>query len=174
MLPAISLSCLLRDDMHLHRIDTKVPVKMRGFTTVELVTVLVIAGILAAMVMPRFFDVSAFRQRGFADEVRASLRLAQKTAIAQRRFVCVAFSGPLPSSVTLTVDPLTDPAAAGAVPNCTVTLLAGNIQSSDAAFVSTPANFYFNAAGKPDLSAMLTIDINGNPVYVEKETGYVH
>lgn len=160
--------------MRVYRSGAKIQVKMRGFTSVELITVLIIAGILAAMALQRFFDVSGFRQRGFADEVKAVLRLAQKTAIAQRHFVCVAFSGPQPSSVIVSVDPSTDPTVAGAVPNCTTSLAAGNIQSSKVAFATTPTNFSFNAAGKPDISALLTIEITDNPVYIEKETGYVH
>jgi len=55
---------------------------MRGFTLIELVVVLVIAGILATVVGPRFFGNPTFSQRGYADELASALRLAQKTAVA--------------------------------------------------------------------------------------------
>jgi MSHA pilin protein MshC len=55
---------------------------MRGYTLIELVVVLVIAGILATVVGPRFFDNPTFSERGYADELAAALRLAQKAAVA--------------------------------------------------------------------------------------------
>lgn len=54
----------------------------RGFTLVELVTVLILLGILSVYVMPRFFDLDFFRERGFSDETLAGLRYAQKLAVA--------------------------------------------------------------------------------------------
>jgi MSHA pilin protein MshC len=53
-----------------------------GFTVVELAAVLVIVGIVAAVAGPRFFDNTAFTERGYADEVAASLRYARRIAIA--------------------------------------------------------------------------------------------
>ena len=53
----------------------------RGFTLVELVTVMVIIGILSAAAAPRFFDTAVFANRGYANDVRATLRYAQKLAV---------------------------------------------------------------------------------------------
>jgi MSHA pilin protein MshC len=53
-----------------------------GFTLIELVTVLVIVGIVSAFAAPRLFDNAIFSQRGYADEIAASLRYARRIAVA--------------------------------------------------------------------------------------------
>lgn len=142
---------------------------------------MVIIGILAAVAAPRFFDSNVFQSRGFADQVQASLRYAQKVAIAQHRNVCVAFAA---NSVTLTIDSDTPPDGA-----CNLAP-AGNLQSptGDASYVITapsgiafgtapsPINFSFDALGRPNPNALQTLTIVGatNPIVVEAETGYVH
>ena len=52
-----------------------------GYTLVELVTVIVILGILAAFAVPRFADHQVFEERGFYEEVVAALRYGQKIAV---------------------------------------------------------------------------------------------
>lgn len=53
-----------------------------GFTLVELVTVILLIGILSAVALPRFFDATAFKSRGFYDEVVGAARYGQKLAVA--------------------------------------------------------------------------------------------
>ena len=62
-----------------------------GFTLVELVATLVIVSIIAVVAIPRFFATNTFDSRGFHDRATATVRYAQKLAIAQRLpiFVCV-------------------------------------------------------------------------------------
>jgi MSHA pilin protein MshC len=164
-----------------------------GFTLVELVMTMVIVGILAAVVAPRFFDANLFKSRGFADQVQATLRYAQKEAIAQHRNVCVAITA---SNISLTV--------ANAVPSlatspCNTNLVSPSGQPSSCPFPpyqictpspsitltllpAAPATFVFDALGKPfdaagvTPSAQKTITISGaaNQILVEPETGYVH
>jgi prepilin-type N-terminal cleavage/methylation domain-containing protein len=53
-----------------------------GFTLLEVVVVLVIIAIVAAVAAPRFFNNTAFSERGYADELAASLRYARSIAVA--------------------------------------------------------------------------------------------
>ena len=155
--------------------------KIRGFTIVELITIIVIAGILAAVAAPRFFDRNVFDSRGFYDQTISALRYAQKAAIAQHRFVCVAFTA---NSVTLTYDPVSPSAAHTTMTACpggsNLTGPTGTaphtVSSSNASFAATPAAFYFDALGKPSFAAQTNITVNGysTPILIEAETGYVH
>jgi MSHA pilin protein MshC len=55
---------------------------MRGFTMVELIMVIVIMGILAAVVGPRFFDRQVFDERLFYEEALSAVRYGQKLAVS--------------------------------------------------------------------------------------------
>ena len=141
----------------------------RGFTLVELIMTMVIIGILAVAVAPRFLGVSVFQSRGFADQVQASLRYAQKEAIAQHQFVCVAFTG---NSVTLSI---------GTTAACGTPLLSPTggpyaiTAPAGITFAAVPTSFSFNALGQP-IPNPPPIYISGatNAITIEAETGYVH
>ncbi len=145
--------------------------KNSGFTMVELIMTMVIIGIIAAVAAPRFFDNSVFQSRGFADQVKATLRYAQKAAIAQHRFVCAAFTA---SSITLS----TGATAACGTPLQSPTGDASYVINapSGITFSATPAGFSFDALGKPSFASNQTVSIAGatDSITIEAETGYVH
>lgn len=141
----------------------------------EMITVMVIIGILTAMVAPRFFEKSTFESRSFYDQVISTLRYAQKAAIAQHRFVCVTIAG---NTISLTFD-LTSSSPAHMVAACTQPL--PGLTGQGAYSVAAPngvtvgnAVFSFDALGKPN-PVPSGITVSGNAaITVEAETGYVH
>jgi MSHA pilin protein MshC len=145
----------------------------RGFTLVELAVVLVVVGILAVFVLPRFGGRLSYDTFGFYDQVGGALRFAQKAAIAERRAVCVAITA---TSLTLTRAAAAPPSVAcGAalpIPGGTTNVLTAPTGVSLAPAVS----FNFTALGQA--SAAVTITVTGEPpartIVVERETGYVH
>lgn len=149
---------------------------VQGFSLVELAVVIVIAGILAAVVLPRLTSETGFEARKFRDETVAALRFAQKSAIATRRKVCAAFSaGQVSFAIAAdytSADCSGGPDYYGADMKTPVVVTA----PSGVAFSAFPATLVFDSAGRPD--AGVSIKVSGLPdslsVKVEAETGYVH
>lgn len=143
-----------------------------GFTLVELVSIIVIAGILAAVAGPRFFNASTFAARGHADAAAGFLRYAQKLAIARHGSVTVQIDGTGLSLCASVGNPCADanpwPGPQGDTPY-RIDTPNGVSQAASAASVS------FDAQGRP--SAGLTLSITGDvarTLTVEAETGYVY
>lgn len=64
----------------------------RGYTMVELVMVLILASILAAVALPKLNVATNVRDDIWRDGLLSGLRFAQKSAVSHRRLVCATVS----------------------------------------------------------------------------------
>ena len=130
--------------------------------------VLVVMGVLAVFATP-LFTTNDFNARGFHDETLALLRFAQKTAIAQRRTVCVALNA---TGISLKIY-----AANPAVGSCNSapSMSLPNTPRGGSGLAGSVASFLFTPLGSTDQSANVTITIaNSSSITVEAATGCIH
>lgn len=157
---------------------------------VELIVVMVLIGILGAIAGARFFDRRDFDVAAFADQSRAVLQFAQKTAIAQNRPVFVRFGA---DSISLCFN--TSSPCEQQVQSPYPISPEGSCDSRSWYCLHRPANvnytvstglMSFDALGRPfsgetSTGASVNVALNvsagaGAPtaIIVEQETGYVH
>ncbi len=164
-----------------------------GFTLVELTVTIVVAGIIAAVAIPRFADQQGFQSRAFFEQVQEAIKFSQKAAIAQRRsvFISITASGVQACFVAAcggggsyaVIDPTTG--------------VAMSVTPTEQRNASTTVNFpvtlspamtlVFDGLGRPRSAAGVLLvrattisvnssaagDINRN-IVIEADTGYVH
>jgi len=143
-----------------------------GFTLVELVVVIMLAGILSAFAAVKLLDRGALDARGFADQLTSALQFAQKAAVAQRRLIYVSVDT-VARRVQVCLDAgctqrLTAPA--GGALDITAT--------SNVTLASSTAQFSFDGLGQPSFAAAQTMTPSGGDasftITIEATTGYVH
>lgn len=151
-----------------------------GFTMVELVVVMIVVGVLAAIGIPRLMGDKNMQAAVFGDQVVSGLRRAQKIATGHRRVVCATVGT---QAVILRLNACGAPGLAiGGVDD-------GDFATTDSALTATPSvTLYFqpdgritsDAAGTTAVTA--TIAIAGTSggqtttvrtINVEGTTGYV-
>lgn len=148
-----------------------------GFTLVELVTIMVLLGILVAVAMPRLAN-SDLRAVTFRDETASMLRYAQKTATSHRRLVCASLAT---DSVAFSIA-ASNPATSCGLPLSLPIGSNGTLHSGDSAavFTAPPANLYFQPDGRitedgaGTILANQTLNIVGLTITLVGATGYVN
>ena len=150
-----------------------------GFTVTELVVAIAVAGLLAAVAIPRFTGTDSFASRGFFDQATQTVRFAQKTSIAWRReiFVCVTASTISASLAAGCATPINNPSTGA--PLTTPQAPSGvTLAGADFSFLAPTAT---QTGGQPSTGGPVTITLNstiaGDParqIVIERETGYVH
>lgn len=104
--------------------------RLSGFSMIELITVMIVIGILGVTVMPRFSQVLAYYETGYRDKVKATLEYARKSAVAQRRYSCVSRAG---NDLLVTIDQGIPEAYAGGCPATALALPADDSDCNPAA-----------------------------------------
>lgn len=147
--------------------------RARGFTLIELITILILVGILAVVALPRMSLLSGWNEIGYRDRVKATLEYARKTAVAQRRVVRVTIAG---SGLTVEAQKQT-PEGEG-----TAGWLALNLPGSNSNTFAAPSGVSlapvndtvtFSALGRPDAAKSYVVSGGIGTIIVEAETGHV-
>jgi MSHA pilin protein MshC len=145
----------------------------RGFTIVELVLVIVIIGAIAAIGMPRFFELTGFEDLGEYDEALNAVRYAQQYAVASGCTVRVSIGG---NQLALTADcgggfgPLTHPG------QCQEAIPPGspNYSCRISGITSSASPFDFDALGSTGTAGTnITVTAGGSSFTVNGGSGFI-
>lgn len=160
------------------------PRRRCGFTLVELVVTMIVIGILAVTVLPRFSLLKGYDEVGYRDKVKATLEFARKTAVAQRRHTCATLGS---NGLKLTVDLNIPESYAGGCPAnllllpsrdtkyCGSAASGNEICAPSGVTLAGTATLIFSPLGRPAAGASYTVKGDSTTtITVEAETGYVH
>lgn len=146
-----------------------------GYTLVELVVVMAVAGVLAAYIAPRFWNQQTFSDRGYVDELAAALRSTQKAAVIT--------GCPARLSLASNSYAATQQAASGNACNLADTSWPTPLLGADGSPVqdSAPANttasptgtFQFDTQGRLSSSPASTITVGTHTITIDAGSGLV-
>ena len=152
----------------------------RGFTLVELVAVLLLIGILAAVAVPRLSTFDGFRTQGWREQVVTGLRLAQATATGHRRLVCASFSGNNLSLSIAAVSGATSCSSPLSGPDGAAVFTATAPERGVSVSISPPGTLFFQPNGRVSSDGAGSLVANrtltagdASPITVYGESGHV-
>jgi MSHA pilin protein MshC len=142
-----------------------------------------IAAILAVVAAPKFFDQNVFTQRGYADELAAALRYAQKAAVntgcpARINLTATAYTGQQQAASGNTCNTLS---VAWTTPILRPdgSALAGTAPSNTTPSAGSVGNYTFDGTGKPTTVPSASIVVSNTQtavtrtISVDALTGYI-
>jgi MSHA pilin protein MshC len=134
----------------------KVATSARGFTMVELIMVVVLIGILAVSIVPKFMDTSAISLQGGAAMVAADIRYTQELAMSTHA----------PKTITFTTN------------DTFYTVNSQTMNLPSRVSISSGATFTFNSLGEPTAGGGSSVQIttvggSTKTITVESYTGRV-
>ena len=152
--------------------------KAKGFTIIELISVLVILGIITASAIPLMSSKSAYDERFFYDDLLQALRFSQRLSVASGCSVQITLSG---TSFGL----LQDSACNSASPSFNKTVYlpgSGDVyQNNDlpsgTTYSSSLSPIIFNSLGQAvnssaNVFSQAAIVVGGRTILVDGETGF--
>jgi MSHA pilin protein MshC len=140
---------------------------VRGYSLAEVVVVIVIAAILAAILIPQFSQ-PAIDAAWYYEQVRAAVRHAQRTAVAQRRAVYVVVEAG-PTRLSLCYAPACGAGTRLAQPGSTNAFELAAPSGVALGISASPLSF--NGLGQPSSGA--TVTVGARSITIQPETGYV-
>ena len=140
----------------------------------ELIIVIVIAGILSFMAVGRLNDTGEVNAHGVAEQIASALRFTQEAAVAQRRLLYVnvnAGSGQVNACLDSS-NTCAQPLAAPGGGNLSVQVPTGAVLNTNT------AQFSFDGLGRPSTGSQIQIHVTASDgqqfnVTVEPDSGYV-
>lgn len=134
-----------------------VQTRIKGFTLIELITVIIIIGILSVTVMPKFFSSSGYEEYTYRSEIISLLRSAQLKAsqqVTNRR--C--------NSITITANKVSD--------DCGKEIIVDT--NHQISFSTTNSVFGFDHQGLTAGEITITVSGAQSLVIVIESQGYIH
>jgi prepilin-type N-terminal cleavage/methylation domain-containing protein len=146
----------------------------KGFTTIELIIVIVIAGIMAAVAIPKMNHISEVDLYTTARQVKSDIRYAQQLAMSKYTNTTITFNGGV-SSITVngTSIPPNEYAITGSGINTTPKFLPPNSRAK----FNANYTIIFNSSGVPTTGGGTAVVVssggNSKQVVVSSVTGSV-
>lgn len=149
-----------------------------GFTMVELVVVVMLVGVLAAVAVPKMAAVMGARDDAWRDGLLDALRYAQKSAVSHRRLVCATVSNTQVTLQIATTNPaslcdasLTGPSASNVFASSGTSAMTTTVSASGVIYFQPDGRATSDGAG--NTTADRTVTPSGqSPISIIGETGH--